>query len=67
MPAAIIRILLRYAAGPLILYGLISPEEATDIINDPDIHSYVGIAFGLLSPLIAEGWYALAKRFGWRT
>lgn len=65
--AAIIRIILRYATFPLLALGLILPEEQQAIIADPDIVGWVSTGLGILSPIIAEGWYALAKRFGWRT
>lgn len=63
--APLIRILLRYVTLPLLALGLILPEEQQAIIADPEIVSYVSIGLGLLALAIAEGWYALARRFGW--
>ena len=60
---AIIRILLRYGAGALAGYSLL-PREVTDMLaSDPELA-------GAIAALIAigvEGFYAIAKRFGWRT
>lgn len=65
--AAIIRIALRYLTFPLLWVGLILPQEQQDLIADPDLVSWISTGLGLLSPIVAEGWYALAKRFGWKT
>lgn len=65
--AAIIRIALRYATFPLLYYGLINENEAMDLIADPEIAQWISLGLGILSPVIAEGWYWLAKRWGWRT
>ena len=60
---AVIRILLRYGAGALAGYSLL-PREVTDMLaSDPEL-------VGAIAALIAigvEGFYAIAKRFGWRT
>lgn len=64
---AIARILLRYATFPLLAVGLILPEEQQNIIGDPDIVGWVSTALGMLAPVVAEGWYWLAKRWGWKT
>ena len=60
---AVIRILLRYGAGALAGYSLL-PREVTDMLaSDPELA-------GAIAALIAigvEGFYAIAKRFGWRT
>jgi len=64
--APIVRILLRYATGPLLLIGLILPEEQQSIISDPEIVGWVSTGLGILAPIIAEGWYWLAREFGWK-
>lgn len=60
---AYLRIALRYGAGAMAGYSLL-PKEITDMLaNDPEL-------VGALAALIAvavEGYYAIAKRFGWRT
>ena len=63
--APFIRIFLRYATLPLLTMGLILPEEQQAIIADPDVVRYVGAGLGFLAPIVAEGWYFLARRLGW--
>lgn len=63
--APVIRILLRYATFPLLYYGLINEGEASDLIADPEIAQWVSLAGGVVAPVLAEGWYWLAKRWGW--
>lgn len=57
------RIALRYGAGILAGYSLV-PKEITDMVSaDPELA-------GVVATLIAvgvEGFYALDRRFGWRT
>lgn len=64
---AIIRIALRYATFPLLYYGVITEHEASDLIADPEIAQWVSLGLGIAAPIVSEGWYWLAKRFGWRT
>lgn len=59
--APYIRIALRYLAGYLVFKNLIPAEWADMIANDPDIVAGVGIALALC----VEGFYAMARRFGW--
>lgn len=57
------RIALRYSAGILAGYSLV-PREITDMIAaDPELAGAVAalIAVGV------EGFYAIARRLGWRT
>lgn len=61
MTSVIIRIALRYGAGYLVLKGLLSPEDASTLATDQDVQMVVGMAAGA----IAEGWYFLARKFGW--
>lgn len=63
--APLIRILLRYATAPLLYFGLINANEAGDLIADPEIAQWVSLGAGIAAPIITEGWYWLAKRFGW--
>jgi hypothetical protein len=57
------RIFLRYLAGFLLIKGVIPQDIADQLANDPDLILLVGagIALGV------EGFYAVAKRMGWRT
>lgn len=61
--APLIRILLRYAAMALVTRGLISDEAGATLATDPDVQLAVGALIGFAT----EGWYWLAKRFGWGT
>lgn len=63
MIGPISRILLRYVVGYLVIRSLIPQDIADQIANDPDIAAALGIALAA----IVEGFYALAKRKGWRT
>lgn len=57
----IVRIVLRYAAGVLLAKGLLPQEIADMIANDPELAAMVGV--GIMAGV--EGFYVLARRFGW--
>lgn len=61
----LIRILLRILAGYLLAKGM--PPEIGDVVTHPE--TVLGVetllAGGVLA--ISEGWYAMAKRLGWKT
>lgn len=59
--APYIRIALRYLAGYLVFKNLIPAEWAEMIANDPDIVAGIGVVLAL----VVEGFYVMAKRFGW--
>ena len=61
MPIA--RIVLRYLAGALVAYGLISEDVAQQIALDSDLAIVVGAAIGA----IVEAVYTYAKRNGGAT
>jgi hypothetical protein len=61
MTSVIIRIGLRYGAGYLVLKGLLSPDDASTLATDQDVQMIVGVAVGA----VTEGWYFLARKFGW--
>ena len=65
--APLIRIVLRYITLPLLLAGWILPEEQAELIADPEIVFWITQALGAAAPAVAEGWYFLAKWFGWKT
>ena len=67
MSGPIARIVLRYGIGFLVGAGWIGSELGSQISNDPDviaIVNFVGFAIGALA---VEGYYWLAKRWGWAT
>jgi|GEM_PF-1141547 len=64
---AIPRIALRYAAGALVTYGIVSDETAQVIQNDPVISGAVATGLGIVVGVATEAAYGLAKRLGWRT
>lgn len=61
----IIRIFLRYATFPLLYFGAINPNEAADIIADPQIAQWVSLGAGMVAPFVSECWYFLAHKMGW--
>lgn len=63
--APLIRIFLRYATFPLLYFGLITEHEAADLIAEPEIAQWVSLGLGMIAPVISEGWWWLARRFGW--
>lgn len=67
MTGAFARILLRYLAGALVAKGLLATDMGTTLASDPDILSMVELGLGALVGLATEGYYVLAKRWGWPT
>lgn len=61
------RIILRYVAGFLLYKGFVSTDMSRMIQFDPDLINWLQIALGLAAGGLAEGWYWLAKKFGWKT
>ncbi|KQZ81864.1 hypothetical protein ASD64_08880 [Mesorhizobium sp. Root157] len=61
MASVIIRIGLRYGAAYLVARGLLSPDDGATLATDHDVQMLLGTAMGA----VAEGWYYLARRFGW--
>lgn len=55
------RIILRYASGALVTYGVIPHDQAAELAMDPELALLVGAGIGALT----EGFYVLARRFGW--
>lgn len=60
-----VRIALRYAVGALIIKGIVSPEMGEMLSNDPEISMAIEIGLGVAIGALVEGWYYLARRFGW--
>jgi hypothetical protein len=61
------RILLRYGTGFLIAHGWLTDDLGNQLALDPEIASYLEIAMGAAVLMLTEGWYWLAKRYGWTT
>lgn len=57
-----VRIILRYGVGALIGY-----EVGNQLAADPDVIAVSTVAATALVGLVTEGFYLIAKRFGWRT
>ena len=74
MSAAVARIILRYAAGALVAYGMIEADLGKTLASDKDVYGLllVGVDFaiatlpGLVVGAVSEAWYAMAKKFGWK-
>lgn len=67
MSAPVVRIILRWLAGILVAKGWFAPEDGLWLQTDPDIAMIGQMALGFGVGLLAEAWYVVAKRFGWRT
>lgn len=61
------RIVARYGAGFLVAWGVLDPTLGKMIEADPDILAWIQIGLGATAFVVAEGWYYLAKKLGWRT
>lgn len=62
-----VRIALRYLAGFLIARGFLDANTGGQLATDPDILFAAQIVVGFAVAAASEGWYYLAKHFGWRT
>lgn len=67
MTAVLARIVLRYLAGILVAYGLVSAGDVGIILDDPMLERELAAALGLLFGIVVESAYALARRLGWKT
>lgn len=67
MTGPIARILLRVLAGILIGKGWFAPEDANSLISDPEVAALAEMAVGGAIWAATEGYYYLAKRWGWAT
>lgn len=65
MTAVLVRIGLRYAAGALITKGLVAPDVGMQIAGDPDLQQVFQVGLGLVAAAASEGFYFLARKFGW--
>lgn len=67
MSGVLARILLRYIAAALVAKGFLSDDLGASISGDTDMLSAVSLGLGAVIGAATEGWYWLAKRFGWST
>lgn len=63
MTSVIARIALRYISGALVIKGLL--PEGTDLTADPDLLNVAEVGLGVAIGAATEGWYWLARKFGW--
>lgn len=66
MTAVVARIVLRYVAGALVIKGLIPEDTGTQIASDADLLGILETGLGLGIGALTEGWYYLARKFGWK-
>jgi hypothetical protein len=64
MMGPFIRIGLRYLGGYLAARGFLAQTD-TGIFDDPDLVAAISYGGAALCALASEGWYALAKKWGW--
>lgn len=57
-----VRIILRYAVGAVIGYQI-----GEQLASDPDVVAVATAGAAAAVGVVTEGFYALAKRWGWRT
>lgn len=57
-----IRIALRYGVG-----GLVGFEVGNQLASDPDIVAVSTVVAATIVGFVTESFYALAKKYGWRT
>lgn len=62
-----VRIVLRYLAAFLVAKGVLLPADGALFATDPELLQAAELALGVLLGALAEAWYWLAKRLGWRT
>lgn len=67
MNAALARIVLRYFAMALVMWGFLAPADRQVVATDPDLAGLLEIGIGLSISVLTEAWYALARRYGWST
>lgn len=65
MTPVLIRIGLRYAAGALVAKGLLAPEIGAQLTGDVDLQQVMEIGAGVAAGIASEGFYFLARKFGW--
>jgi hypothetical protein len=67
MTAPLARIILRYGVGFLMGYGVVSSDIGSMLSEDEQLAGLIEIALGAVLGMVTEGWYYIAKRYGWST
>lgn len=67
MLAPLARVILRYVAGALLGAGVSVGAAGYVLADDPDLVMLVSIGLSFLIGAASEGFYYLAKKYGWRT
>ena len=62
MLAPVVRIILRYGVGALLGW-----EAANALAADPDVVAVMTAGLAIVVGALVEGYYALARRYGWPT
>lgn len=65
--SAFIRIFLRYIAAYMVARGFLTEGDGSMLSSDPDLAAALEVVLGFSAGAIAEGWYMLSRRYGWRT
>jgi len=61
------RIVARYLIGAFVTYSLLTPEVGEELTSDPETQIVIELMIGGVLTAGVEGFYALAKRYGWAT
>jgi hypothetical protein len=65
MISPISRIILRYGAGALVSYGVLSTDWGKTLAGDADALKLVELVVGFGTAVATEWWYWLANKLGW--
>ena len=60
-----IRIAVRYAAGALVMKGIVSPDLGNMISGDPEVAQALQVGAGVAAGVVTEVLYYAARKFGW--
>jgi hypothetical protein len=51
----------------LFMWGFLAPADRQVVAMDPDLAGLVEMGIAVTTSAAIEGWYWLAKRYGWST
>ena len=60
----IVRIIMRYFAGALVVWGLVSPETGAALVGDPDLAALLLVGVGASLAALTEFAYGRARATG---